>query len=335
MRLAGYDPKSLGITAQSARKTLAEAAARSNCSPTMVAKTMGHSAMASQLAYMRCTSEGAEATNLAISRTMAGKKNNQYGDLLRSAQERNAGVDSAASDHPSPPITGTGGTAVSANTAAPVMSVAGGHHMQSLPPAPVAAGHTAPPPCNAALVTPVAAGHTGPQPPHYTAPPSVPAHTPCCSSRGVVPPPYPPPHWPGPSVAAEQKRPTTFKVKIGEEFRRFQIDYCSYNLLMKKLQSYHVDKVITSISWTDEDGDEIAVKNDEDVKILLQTSSFSANPTVKLNVGVRVQNAPVSGGQLDLDMCNNNGNYIEILLNKFQLFIFARQWSSEWSPGCR
>ena len=71
---------------------------------------MGHSAMASQLAYMRCTSEGAEATNLAISRTMAGKKNNQYGDLLRSAQERNAGVDSAASDHPSPPITGTGGT---------------------------------------------------------------------------------------------------------------------------------------------------------------------------------------------------------------------------------
>ena len=119
-------------------------------------------------------------------------------------------------------------------------------------------------------------------------------------------------------MAAEQKRPTTFKVKIGEEFRRFQIDYCSYNLLMKKLQSYHVDKVITSISWTDEDGDEIAVKCDEDVKILLQTSSFLANPTVKLNVGVRVQTAPVSvSGQLDLDLCNNNGNYIEILLNKF------------------
>ena len=115
----------------------------------MVAKTMGHSAMASQLAYMRCTSEGAEATNLAISRTMAGKKNNQYGDLLRSAQERNASVDSAASDHPSPPITGTGGTAVPANTAAPVTSVAGGHHMQPLLPAPVAAGHTVPPPCNA------------------------------------------------------------------------------------------------------------------------------------------------------------------------------------------
>ena len=55
---------------------------------------------------------------------------------------------------------------------------------------------------------------------------------------------------------------------------------------------------------------EITVKNDEDVKILLQTSSFSANPTVKLNVGVRVQTVPVSGGQLDLDMCNNNGNYI-------------------------
>ena len=343
VRLAGYDPKSLGITAQSARKTLAEAAARSNCSPTMVAKTMGHSAMASQLAYMRCTSEGAEATNLAISRTMAGKRNNQYGDLLRSAQERNAGVDSAASDHPSPPNTGTGGTAVPANTAAPVTSVAGGHHMQPLPPAPVAAGHTVPPPCNGALMTPVAAGHTVPSHcnaaqvaaghtmPHYTAP-SVPAHTPCyparcCSSSGAVPSPYQPPHWPGPSVAAEQ--PTTFKLKIGEEFRRFQIDYCSYNLLMKKLQSYHVDKVITSVSWTDEDGDEIAVKCDEDVKILLQTSSFSANRTVKLNVGVRVQTAPVSGGQLDLDMCNNNGNYIEILLNKIQLFIFARQWSSE------
>ena len=74
------------------------------------------------------------------------------------------------------------------------------------------------------------------------------------------------------------------------------------------------DKVITSISWTDEDGDEIAVKCDEDVKILLQTSSFSANRTVKLNVGVRLQTAPVS---VDLDMCNNNGNYIEILLNKF------------------
>ena len=127
---------------------------------------MGHSAMASQLAYMRCTSEGAEATNLAISRTMAGKKNNQYGDLLRSAQERNAGVDSAASDHPSPPITGTGGTAVPANTAAPVTSVAGGHHMQPLPPVPVAAGHTEPPPAMLlqSPVTPVAGGHTVPSP---------------------------------------------------------------------------------------------------------------------------------------------------------------------------
>ena len=59
------------------------------------------------------------------------------------------------------------------------------------------------------------------------------------------------------------------------ELRRFQIDFLdgdySYNLLRKKLQSYHEDKVITSVSWTDEDGDEIAVKND--VLLLSQPDS--------------------------------------------------------------
>ena len=48
----------------------------------------------------------------------------------------------------------------------------------------------------------------------------------------------------------------------------------SYILLRNKLQSYHVDKVIMSVSLTDEDGDEITVSCDEGVKILLQKSSF-------------------------------------------------------------
>ena len=56
----------------------------------------------------------------------------------------------------------------------------------------------------------------------------------------------------------------------------------SYILLRNKLQSYHVDKVIMSVSRTDEDEDEITVK----CEILLQTSSFSANSTVKFNVGL-------------------------------------------------
>ena len=46
------------------------------------------------------------------------------------------------------------------------------------------------------------------------------------------------------------------------------------NWLLQTLQSYHVDKVITSVSLTDEDEDEITVSCDEGVKILLQKSSF-------------------------------------------------------------
>ena len=74
------------------------------------------------------------------------------------------------------------------------------------------------------------------------------------------------------------------------ELRRFQIDFldgdCSYNLLRKKLQSYHEDKVITSVSWTDEDGDEIIVDNDEDVKVVVQNCSAdtAGSGVVKLNV---------------------------------------------------
>ena len=74
------------------------------------------------------------------------------------------------------------------------------------------------------------------------------------------------------------------------ELRRFQIDFldgdCSYNLLRKKLQSYHEDKVITSVSWTDEDGDEIIVDNDEDVKVVVQNCSAdtAGAGVVKLNV---------------------------------------------------
>ena len=74
------------------------------------------------------------------------------------------------------------------------------------------------------------------------------------------------------------------------ELRRFQIDFLdgdySYNLLRKKLQSYHDDKVITSVSWTDEDGDEIIVDNDEDVKVVVQNCSAdtAGAGVVKLNV---------------------------------------------------
>ena len=98
------------------------------------------------------------------------------------------------------------------------------------------------------------------------------------------------------------------------ELRRFQIDFldgdCSYNLLRKKLQSYHEDKVITSVSWTDEDGDEIIVDNDEDVKVVVQNCSADTAGTgvVKLNVHLssmdkREGGSVRRGGGEDKDDC--------------------------------
>ena len=57
----------------------------------------------------------------------------------------------------------------------------------------------------------------------------------------------------------------------------------SYILLRNKLQSYHEDMVIMSVSRTDEE--RTKVRSQSSV-ILLQTMSFSANFTVKFNVGL-------------------------------------------------
>ena len=64
-------------------------------------------------------------------------------------------------------------------------------------------------------------------------------------------------------------------------WRQEAIGYCSYNLLSKTLQSYHVDKVIMSVSRTDEERTKMRSQSSV---ILLQTMSFSANFTVKFSV---------------------------------------------------
>ena len=57
----------------------------------------------------------------------------------------------------------------------------------------------------------------------------------------------------------------------------------SYILLRNKLQCYHVDKVIMSVSRTDEERTKMRSQSS---LILLQTMSFSANSTEKFNVGL-------------------------------------------------
>ena len=102
------------------------------------------------------------------------------------------------------------------------------------------------------------------------------------------------------------------------ELRRFQIDFldgdCSYNLLRKKLQSYHEDKVITSVSWTDEDGDEIIVDNDEDVKVVVQNCSAdtAGSGVVKLNVHLSILDKREGGSVRREDREDNNIERMEV-----------------------
>lgn len=77
----GMDTGPLKITARSARKTMAQAAADSVCSPEFTSKMMGHRSLDSKLSYMKLRDPAHKATSLAIGRTIAGKGGNMFADI--------------------------------------------------------------------------------------------------------------------------------------------------------------------------------------------------------------------------------------------------------------
>lgn len=93
----GEDTSHLKITARSARKTMAQAAADSICSPEFTSKVMGHKNLDSKLHYLKIKDPAHQATSLAISRTIAGKSENMFSDLYSKT--------SAAKSKPSSTVT--------------------------------------------------------------------------------------------------------------------------------------------------------------------------------------------------------------------------------------
>ena len=86
----GMNLGGLKITARSSRKTMAQAAAESVCSPEFTSKVMGHKSLDSKLNYMKVRDPAHKATSLAISRTIAGKDENMFAEIYD--QTRDAGV---------------------------------------------------------------------------------------------------------------------------------------------------------------------------------------------------------------------------------------------------
>ena len=88
----GLDTGPLKITARSSRKTMAQAAADSVCSPEFTSKVMGHKSLDSKLSYMKIRDPAHKATSLAIGRTIAGKADNMFSDIYnKTSAETNVG----------------------------------------------------------------------------------------------------------------------------------------------------------------------------------------------------------------------------------------------------
>ena len=84
----GLDTGPLKITARSSRKTMAQAAAESVCSPEFTSKVMGHRSLDSKLSYMKVRDPAHKATSLAIGRTIAGKADNMFSDIYHQTKKK-------------------------------------------------------------------------------------------------------------------------------------------------------------------------------------------------------------------------------------------------------
>ncbi len=89
-----------------------------------------------------------------------------------------------------------------------------------------------------------------------------------------------------------------FKVFFDGEVRRFPVDISvsdNFEYLVEKLVSVFPDRLrraAFNVSWTDEDGDDVSVKNDEELKIALEAMK---GPVYKLTVHVVKDKKPAEG----------------------------------------
>ena len=91
LKAANVDPKPLKISATSARKSLAQALADTNCNGTMASKVMGHKYSESKLNYTKKTREGHAAVSRAVFRRLMGKKDSDYGKIYEDITSKQSG----------------------------------------------------------------------------------------------------------------------------------------------------------------------------------------------------------------------------------------------------
>ena len=297
---AGLNAKELGISASSARKSLVEAASRGNVNPSILAKHMGHKYLGSHLHYLEGSVEAHEAANKAISRTLSGLPNNNYEDILAEAQRANGMV------------SGSSGPVVSTPSSAPVVPTSSCSSAPGVPSSMVPASSSGPvvPTPSSAPVVPTSSCAVDPAGFHH--------HNAAASNllHNSLPPQN---SWNSGRVSMS----TMFKVGFKKhdekvEFRRFQLDYMDYTRLKKQLEAYNDNKIITTISWTDTDGDEIKITNTEDLLCAVQMQGTCVRLSVQIEQPTlpyppaspplhRHHRGPAAAYGDNMDLRNNNG----------------------------
>ena len=306
---AGFNAKELGISASSARKSLVEAASRANVNPSILAKHMGHKFLGSHLHYLEGSVEAHEATNKAISRTLSGLPNNNYEDILAEAQRAN-GMFSGSSSGP----------VVSTPSSAPVVSTSScsGPVVPTFSSAPGVPSSMVPASSSGPVVPTFSSGNLVPTSSCALDPAGFHHHNAAASNllHNSLPPQN---SWNSGRVS----KSTMFKVCFKKhdekvEFRRFQLDYIDYTRLKKQLEAYNDNKIITTISWTDTDGDEIKITNTEDLLSAVQMQGTCVRLSVQIEQPTlpyppaspplhRHHRGPAAAYGDNMDLRNNNG----------------------------